>query len=618
MPSSFVPNNAPKKLFNTDRSDKPKTRGVYDQMPFKFSSDQIKKSKEKEKNKKDKHSEHNMSHLTSANTTMEWGLIANPEKMKAGDPKLKLKRVDTSQAALNAVDGASFIESDSSDSPKKSKSKDKKRKSSPRRKSSDSGKIKVKEKEKNSKKSLLPQDTDTETDKEKKMHRISHLFKSDTKKDNKSHKSKRKDSDREKKKKRKRSSSSDKKSKKSKKSKHSKHSKHSKKSTKSKGSKSTVDKKNLTKTIFEEFEEIDTSKLSKEDLNLMKMEAIYDLAEYQKIGIPLSQKYGKESDLNAMRKELFMIRLNRDRENTISLWENVLGTAANLAVYANTHYNPFAFNLKTWPKRLRENKASFRDIYHDLYEKHRDKNGRLAPEFRFVMALVGSAVETHTESSQDTDERDREKKIDQLVEKRMSKYKKRLIKMQESQNQMVNYFTNTMQNQQRQYMHHMQQQEQYNRNNQQQYEQQHNRNRQSQGRNFYPPQTDPRIIRQRQQQMQYSQQYPQYPRQTKRSEERHNKKKKKIDLNKLFSDTDSDEEHTKKKRKKSEKKKTKGDDSDTSSELVLKPKNKKSKSETRKKSKNRSKSNKSKSSKKSKSDRGIMTVKTERYDSSDD
>ncbi len=460
MNSSSLPNNPPKKnaanpnidVFNLgaynrnnndekNRNDKHKSKSRKHKHKHKHRNrdnsdndnnhnDQI--------NKMDNNMENNMSHLVSANTTMEWGMLANPDKMKLNDPAIKLKKVDTSKSTLDAIDTDNA--SDSDNSSRNRRSKDKNKSKHTRRDTDKESKNGNQYGGKGTMVTLMPTDTDaseqnrrskrrnslgeitTDTDTEG-IAAVGDLFKDGSKfgiqrNKNKEERIKSNKSDRH-------SSKERRKDKHRHRSHHSSHHSHHKEKShgrsgrhgKTRSHNSTSSKKRIKefKTIFHDFEEVNLDDLTEEEIRLLKMEALLQLSDYSHTGIPLTTKYDMGSDLNSMRKELYLIRITRNKTSTLDLWEDMTNTAANSIVLANKYYNPLEVELRGWPKTIKEKRSVFREIYSDMYEKHKDKNGKLSPEFRLAMTLIGSAVDHHTTNSIKNDDNDKEKKKDKQL-----------------------------------------------------------------------------------------------------------------------------------------------------------------------------------------------------------
>jgi hypothetical protein len=169
--------------------------------------------------------------------------------------------------------------------------------------------------------------------------------------------------------------------------------------------------------------EKDMSEWTPEELRLKKMEIFALLMELKSYGIELSQEYTTDSDYKLMKQEYDLHRTMRDKQNVVGLYEQSFTTLVGIMEWANEAYNPFRFKLKGYSNQVRMDKNTYREIFGDLYEKYKEKNGKLAPEMRFLITFVGGAANYHAikamEEQDDLEEQKIKKMVEQEVERRL-------------------------------------------------------------------------------------------------------------------------------------------------------------------------------------------------------
>jgi hypothetical protein len=135
--------------------------------------------------------------------------------------------------------------------------------------------------------------------------------------------------------------------------------------------------------------------MTKEEMNLKKLEILVKLAELVKSGIKLSQNYNMSSDYNIMLLEYEMHKNVRAKQNSIKWWSNALmGCVHGIEMLSDT-YNPFDLKLKGWSEQMGANIGSYNDILGEIYEKYNTPNKKMPPEIKLILMIGGSALQFH-------------------------------------------------------------------------------------------------------------------------------------------------------------------------------------------------------------------------------
>lgn len=120
---------------------------------------------------------------------------------------------------------------------------------------------------------------------------------------------------------------------------------------------------------------------------------LHDLAE--KHGIVLSRTYHIDDNPDEMEEEYKMHNDRAIKKAQVNWYKRILLTIISGVEFLNTSYDPFKLKLKNWSKQVATDMDDFTEILEELYEKYKDKGGKLAPEIRLVIAILLSAITYH-------------------------------------------------------------------------------------------------------------------------------------------------------------------------------------------------------------------------------
>lgn len=114
-----------------------------------------------------------------------------------------------------------------------------------------------------------------------------------------------------------------------------------------------------------------------------------------KYGIELSKDYNIDDDPDEMEAEYTMHKERRNKTNQVKLYKSILLNIIFGAEVINDKYNPFEIKLKDWSKQVATDMDDYTEVLEELYEKYKDKGGKMAPEIRLLFMIIMSGVTFH-------------------------------------------------------------------------------------------------------------------------------------------------------------------------------------------------------------------------------
>ena len=111
--------------------------------------------------------------------------------------------------------------------------------------------------------------------------------------------------------------------------------------------------------------------------------------------VKFSKKFTMKDDYYEMRFEYDLKKSIKDRKNGIGLAKGFLMNAVSTIEFLNDQYDPFDVKLKGWSENMNCNLESYNDVFGELYDKYRDKGGKMAPELKLLLMVSSSAVQFH-------------------------------------------------------------------------------------------------------------------------------------------------------------------------------------------------------------------------------
>lgn len=120
---------------------------------------------------------------------------------------------------------------------------------------------------------------------------------------------------------------------------------------------------------------------------------LQDLIE--KYQIQLTKNYTIDDNPDEMEAEYKMHKERRNKYNQVKFYKQILLNIICGAEFLNTKYDPFSFKLQDWSKQIATDLDDYTEVLEELYEKYKDKGGKMAPEIRLLFMIIMSGVTFH-------------------------------------------------------------------------------------------------------------------------------------------------------------------------------------------------------------------------------
>jgi len=135
--------------------------------------------------------------------------------------------------------------------------------------------------------------------------------------------------------------------------------------------------------------------LTPQQIRLKKIELLRKLSELKHKGFKLSKEYDFNSKVEDMEYEYDLLKSFASKRNGLKLYKNILLNACSVSEFLNDKYDPFNFQLSGWSEHMSVEVDSYDDVLEELYEKHKGKGGKMAPEMKLLLLVLASASAFH-------------------------------------------------------------------------------------------------------------------------------------------------------------------------------------------------------------------------------
>lgn len=115
----------------------------------------------------------------------------------------------------------------------------------------------------------------------------------------------------------------------------------------------------------------------------------------EKYNVKLTKEFTIDDNADEMEAEYKMHRERRDKKNQVKFYKQVLLNIVCGAEFVNDKYNPFEFKLKDWSKQMASDMDDYTEVLEEIYEKYKDKGGKMAPEIKLIFMIIMSGVTFH-------------------------------------------------------------------------------------------------------------------------------------------------------------------------------------------------------------------------------
>ena len=115
--------------------------------------------------------------------------------------------------------------------------------------------------------------------------------------------------------------------------------------------------------------------------------------------IQLSRHYTYDDDPDEMESEYKLLKNKRDKVNQVNFYKKILLTIVCGVEFLNEKYDPFDFKLTDWSKQMAAEQDDYTEVLEELYDKYKDRGGKMSPEVRLLFMIIFSAVTFHLTNS---------------------------------------------------------------------------------------------------------------------------------------------------------------------------------------------------------------------------
>jgi LysM repeat protein len=126
-----------------------------------------------------------------------------------------------------------------------------------------------------------------------------------------------------------------------------------------------------------------------------RMGVLLALQRYEGLGYKLSQRYTIDSDYYEMLHEREAILYMKNKENSITIFQNFFLTFIQTLEYMNEKYNPFGLRLKGIHETTYAHIDDYHEIIGELIDKYSAAGSHTEPEVRLALLFVGAVITTH-------------------------------------------------------------------------------------------------------------------------------------------------------------------------------------------------------------------------------
>jgi hypothetical protein len=115
----------------------------------------------------------------------------------------------------------------------------------------------------------------------------------------------------------------------------------------------------------------------------------------QNHSVKLTKTYYVTDDPDEMQVEFDFQKALRDKRNAVKLYKNFLMNSVYAVEFFNERYDPFDFKLKGWSESMQCSLDDYTEVFEELFEKYKDKGGKMAPEIKLLLMVASSAISFH-------------------------------------------------------------------------------------------------------------------------------------------------------------------------------------------------------------------------------
>jgi len=124
-------------------------------------------------------------------------------------------------------------------------------------------------------------------------------------------------------------------------------------------------------------------------------EAHCTIEDLKRKGVFFTKNYTSTDDPDEMEAEIAMQRERKNKQVQVKFYKQILLGIVSGIEFLNTKYDPFNVQLTDWSKQIATDQDDYTEVLEELYEKYKDKGGKMAPEIRLLFMIIMSGVTFH-------------------------------------------------------------------------------------------------------------------------------------------------------------------------------------------------------------------------------
>jgi len=132
-----------------------------------------------------------------------------------------------------------------------------------------------------------------------------------------------------------------------------------------------------------------------EERRARSREAHCTMEELKRKGVIFSRNYTTFDDPDEMEAEIAMQRERKNKQLQVKFYKQIMMGVVSGAEFLNAKYDPFDVELNGWSKQVGADQDDYTEVLEELYEKYKDKGGKMAPEVRLLFMIIMSGVSFH-------------------------------------------------------------------------------------------------------------------------------------------------------------------------------------------------------------------------------
>lgn len=141
-----------------------------------------------------------------------------------------------------------------------------------------------------------------------------------------------------------------------------------------------------------------STQIDPEKERAQKADYINKLSRLEAKGFQVSKRFTMDNTLDEIKSEHDRLVDARQLETSIKFQRQMMMGLVTGLEMMNEKFNPLDWKLGGWSESVHENMDDFDEVFEELYDKYKER-GKMPPEARLLMSLVGSGFMFHMSNS---------------------------------------------------------------------------------------------------------------------------------------------------------------------------------------------------------------------------